>query len=99
MIDAILAGVQVLDGDGGAPFTADVGLVDGRIALIGALAEREARERIDGRGMTLAPGFIDVHSHSDELWLVDGRALGKISQGVTTEIAGNCGTSVAPLHG
>jgi N-acyl-D-amino-acid deacylase len=49
--------------------------------------------------MALAPGFIDVHSHSDELWLVDGRALGKISQGVTTEIAGNCGTSAAPLHG
>jgi N-acyl-D-amino-acid deacylase len=99
MIDAILAGVQVLDGDGGAPFTADVGLVDGRIALIGALAEREARERIDGRGMTLAPGFIDVHSHSDELWLVDGRCEGKIVQGVTTEIGGNCGTSAAPLAG
>jgi N-acyl-D-amino-acid deacylase len=49
--------------------------------------------------MALAPGFIDVHSHSDELWLVDGRALGKIFQGVTTEIGGNCGTSAAPLHG
>jgi N-acyl-D-amino-acid deacylase len=49
--------------------------------------------------MALAPGFIDVHSHTDELWLVDGRALGKISQGVTTEIGGNCGTSVAPLLG
>jgi N-acyl-D-amino-acid deacylase len=49
--------------------------------------------------MALAPGFIDVHSHSDELWLIDGRALGKIFQGVTTEIGGNCGTSAAPLHG
>jgi N-acyl-D-amino-acid deacylase len=50
-------------------------------------------------GLALAPGFIDVHSHSDELWLVEGRCEGKIRQGVTTEIAGNCGTSVAPLIG
>ncbi len=50
-------------------------------------------------GLALAPGFIDVHSHSDELWLVDPRCEGKIRQGVTTEIGGNCGTSVAPLHG
>ena len=47
----------------------------------------------------MAPGFIDVHSHSDELWLADGRMLGKITQGVTTEIGGNCGTSAAPLYG
>jgi N-acyl-D-amino-acid deacylase len=50
-------------------------------------------------GLALAPGFIDVHSHSDELWLVDPRCEGKIRQGVTTEIGGNCGMSVAPLHG
>ena len=50
-------------------------------------------------GLALAPGFIDVHSHSDELWLVDPRCEGKIRQGVTTEIGGNCGTSIAPLYG
>ena len=49
-------------------------------------------------GLALAPGFIDVHSHSDELWLVNPRCEGKILQGVTTEIGGNCGTSIAPLH-
>jgi N-acyl-D-amino-acid deacylase len=54
---------------------------------------------IDCAGMAVAPGFIDVHSHSDELWLVDGRALSRITQGITTEVGGNCGTSVAPLHG
>jgi N-acyl-D-amino-acid deacylase len=77
----------------------DVAIVDGRIAIIGDCSERDAYQTIDCAGFALAPGFIDVHSHSDELWLVDGRALGKITQGVTTEIGGNCGSSVAPLHG
>jgi N-acyl-D-amino-acid deacylase len=63
------------------------------------MSERDALERIPCDGLALSPGFIDVHSHSDELWLADGRCLSKISQGVTTEIAGNCGTSVAPLLG
>jgi N-acyl-D-amino-acid deacylase len=77
----------------------DVATFEGRIAVIGDASEQDAHEIVDCSGMALAPGFIDVHSHTDELWLVDGRALGKISQGVTTEIGGNCGTSVAPLHG
>ena len=77
----------------------DVATYEGRIALIGDCSDRDAHQIVDCGGMALAPGFIDVHSHSDELWLVDGRALGKISQGVTTEIGGNCGTSVAPLYG
>ncbi len=67
--------------------------------MIGRLEEREAASRVSGHGLALAPGFIDVHSHSDELWLVDGRCEGKVVQGVTTEIGGNCGTSVAPLRG
>jgi N-acyl-D-amino-acid deacylase len=77
----------------------DVATYEGRVAIIGDCAGRDAHETVDCSDMALAPGFIDVHSHSDELWLVDGRALGKITQGVTTEIAGNCGTSVAPLYG
>jgi N-acyl-D-amino-acid deacylase len=71
----------------------------GRIALIGDLSDREALERIPAEGLALCPGFIDVHSHSDELWLADRRSLGKIAQGVTTEIAGNCGSSAGPLFG
>jgi N-acyl-D-amino-acid deacylase len=77
----------------------DVATFEGRIALIGDCAERDAHAVVECAGMALAPGFIDAHSHSDELWLVDGRALGKIAQGVTTEIAGNCGSSAAPLYG
>ncbi len=77
----------------------DVAVVDGRIAVIGDCSERESFVHVMCDERALAPGFIDVHSHSDELWLADGRMLGKITQGVTTEIGGNCGTSAAPLYG
>ena len=87
------------DGTGESPFVTDVAVADGRIVAIGDLSDRDAHERVDCEGFALAPGFIDVHSHSDELWLVDPRCEGKIRQGVTTEIGGNCGTSVAPLYG
>ncbi|MBV8642790.1 MAG: amidohydrolase family protein, partial [Candidatus Eremiobacteraeota bacterium] len=90
---------RVYDGSGDAPFTTDVAVADGRVAAIGDLADRDAHERIPCNGFALAPGFIDVHSHTDELWLADPRCEGKIRQGVTTEIGGNCGTSVAPLLG
>lgn len=99
MIDEIIEGATLFDGDSGRPFATDLAIVGERIALIGDLRDRDALRRTDGRGRTLAPGFIDVHSHSDELWLADGRCIGKIRQGVTTEIGGNCGTSVAPLRG
>ncbi len=99
MLTTIFQGIRIYDGTGSAPFVTDVALAGDRIALIGELGEREALERIPCAGLSLAPGFIDVHSHSDELWLADGRALSKIHQGVTTEIGGNCGTSAAPLHG
>jgi N-acyl-D-amino-acid deacylase len=99
MIDVIIEKAQIYDGVSTTPFVTDLAIVGDRIALLADLSERDAHERIDGRNLTLAPGFIDVHSHSDELWLADGRCEGKIRQGVTTEIAGNCGTSVAPLRG
>ena len=99
MIALIIEAADLYDGSGGAPFRTDVGLVGDRIALIGDLSERDAQERVDGRGLALAPGFIDVHSHSDELWLANPRCDGKIVQGVTTEIGGNCGSSIAPLAG
>jgi N-acyl-D-amino-acid deacylase len=97
MIDTIIERARIYDGLGGPPIATDLAVVGDRIALLGNLAERDAVERVDGTGLALAPGFIDVHSHSDELWLADGRCEGKIRQGVTTEIAGNCGTSVAPI--
>lgn len=68
------------------------------MVAIGDLSDRDAHERVSCEGFALAPGFIDVHSHTDELWLVNPLCEGKIRQGVTTEIGGNCGTSVAPLY-
>lgn len=99
MISTLFVNATILDGTGRAPYATDVALVGDRIALIGDLHEREAYERVDCTGRVLAPGFIDVHSHSDELWLALPRCDGKIAQGVTTEIAGNCGMSAAPLAG
>jgi N-acyl-D-aspartate/D-glutamate deacylase len=99
VISTVLHNATIIDGTGQLPYTTDVAIVDDRIALLGDLAERDALLRIDCTGKTLAPGFIDVHSHSDELWLALPRCDGKIFQGVTTEIGGNCGASVAPLHG
>jgi N-acyl-D-amino-acid deacylase len=90
---------RVYDGTGSAPYTTDVAVADGRVVAIGDLSDRDAHERVSCHGLALAPGFIDVHSHSDELWLANPLCEGKILQGVTTEIGGNCGTSVAPLLG
>ncbi len=98
MLSTVLRNAAILDGTGRTAYTTDVGLSGDRIALIGDLSDREAVENIDCSGKTLAPGFIDVHSHSDELWLTLPRCDGKIAQGVTTEIGGNCGTSVAPVR-
>lgn len=96
MISTVLENAAIVDGTGHVAYTTDVGIAGDRIALIGDLRERDAVVRIDCTGKTLAPGFIDAHSHSDELWLALPRCDGKIAQGVTTEIGGNCGTSVAP---
>jgi N-acyl-D-amino-acid deacylase len=96
LISTLLENAEIVDGTGRFPYTTDVGIVGDRIALIGDLSERDAVERIDCTGKTLVPGFIDVHSHSDELWLELPSCDGKIAQGVTTEIGGNCGTSIDP---
>lgn len=96
MISTVLENAAIVDGMGRSSYTTDVGIAGDRIALIGNLRERDALARIDCTGKTLAPGFIDVHSHSDERWLELPRCDGKIAQGVTTEIGGNCGMSVDP---
>jgi len=97
MLDLIVEGARIFDGVSPVPIATDLAVVGERIALIGDLGQRESVRRVQGGGLTLAPGFIDVHSHSDELWLVEPLCRSKIMQGVTTEIGGNCGSSVAPL--
>src|SRR5690606_4612283 len=97
MYDTLIRGACVLDGSGAEGFVADVAVADGRIAALGDLGEARAREHIDGAGLALAPGFIDVHTHDDTNVIRTPDMLPKLSQGVTTVIVGNCGISAAPV--
>jgi N-acyl-D-aspartate/D-glutamate deacylase len=96
----ILAGGLVVDGTGAEPRAADVGIRGGRIETVGDLAAVDAAERVDVSGACVAPGFIDVHTHSDLAPFLDGDhedlRVASLRQGVTTEICGNCGFSVFP---
>src|SRR5437773_1924328 len=93
----ILKGGTVVDGTGAARFVADVRIEGERIGAVGAnLATRDADVQ-DVAGKVVAPGFIDVHTHDDQIVLAAPQMLPKISQGVTTVVIGNCGISLAPL--
>jgi N-acyl-D-amino-acid deacylase len=98
MFDLILRGGRVLDGAGNPDILADVAIEGGRIAAIGQLAQAKAAEVVDVTGLTICPGFIDVHSHSDALPFPSDPLPAKILQGVTTEVNGNCGSSPFPLN-
>lgn len=96
MLDYIIRNASVIDGSGGPACQADVAIAGGRIAAIGTI-DAEAARVIDGKDLILAPGFIDMHSHTDAGLFVDPRAESKITQGVTLEVCGNCGFSSAPV--
>jgi N-acyl-D-amino-acid deacylase len=86
--DLVIIGGSVLDGNGTPAVTTDIGVRDGKIATIGNLRDAEARQRIDASGLTVAPGFIDMHNHSDYTILVEPKAESMIRQGVTTMVLG-----------
>ncbi len=93
----LLAGGTVIDGTGADRFVADVRIDGDRITAIARDLVAEDAEVINATGLIVAPGFIDVHTHDDQIVLADPRMLPKITQGVTTVIVGNCGISLAPL--
>src|ERR1700730_3282629 len=97
MDDLAIRGGLVVDGTGAPGREADVFVRDERIVAIEPGAGRGARRTIDARGQVVAPGFIDIHTHSDFTLPLNPRAEGKIRQGVTTEVVGNCGFSIAPV--
>jgi N-acyl-D-amino-acid deacylase len=97
--DLVIRGGTVLDGTGAPPFAADVGVVGDTIAALGEIGPEQGRRVIDAAGLHVAPGFIDIHTHSDPDVLVYPTADSRVRQGVTTELAGNCGGSAAPLAG
>lgn len=96
MDDLLIRGGHVLDGSGSPGHDADVAVHAGRVVAIEPRSARPARRVIDARGQVVAPGFIDIHTHSDFTLPINPNAESKIRQGVTLEVTGNCGFSVAP---
>lgn len=86
----------IVDGSGGPAYKADLAIDGGRIAAVGSLGDVEAQRSIDASGHAVAPGFIDMHAHSDVTLLDDPGAESKVHQGVTTEVVGNCAMSPFP---
>lgn len=95
--DLLILGGEVLDGTGAASVRADVGIRRDRIAEIGPLAGRTARDTIRAAGLVVSPGWIDLLGHSEYRLLADGRALSKITQGITSEVTGEV-SSVVPVN-
>jgi len=93
----LIKNVTVVDGSGTAPEIADVALDDGRVLAVGPALNHCAQNVIDGEGLALAPGFIDVHTHDDISVIHAPEMMPKLSQGVTTVIVGNCGISASPV--
>ena len=98
-LDLLIVNGTVIDGTGAEGRRVDVGVREGRIVVVGNIPDATAARRIDATGLVLVPGFIDIHSHSDLNLLKDPFAPSKVRQGVTTEVTGQDGESVAPLGG
>lgn len=96
--DLVIRGGRIVDGTGNPWFHGDVAVRGDRIVAVGRLPEGTAATEIDASGLVVAPGFIDIHAHSDLVILEDGRAESKVRQGVTTDVLGE-GSSCGPYHG
>ena len=96
--DLLIRGGRIVDGSGNPWFNGDVAITGNRIVAVGRSLDLQAKKTIDATGLVVAPGFIDIHSHSDTLLLEDGKAESKIRQGVTLEVFGE-GPSAGPSKG
>lgn len=97
--DLVLRNAVIIDGSGAPRFEGDIAVRKSVIARLGAIGDARAEREVDLRGKVAAPGFIDAHTHDDRLMLSDPDMAAKVSQGVTTVVAGNCGVSLAPMPG
>ena len=96
MYDIVIKNGKIYDGTKAKAYFADIAVKDGKIASIAQNIEGDAKTVIDAKGLCVSPGFIDIHSHSDTNFLDDDACQSKIFQGVTTELAGQCGFTVFP---
>ncbi len=99
MYDLLIREAVIYDGSGRDPFTGDLAVQGDTIVAVGPSVEGDARRVIDARGLAIAPGFIDIHGHSDYYLLINPTAEAKVRQGVTTDVGGNCGYAAAPIGG
>src|ERR1700751_567810 len=95
--DLVIRGGTIMDGNGGAPFRGDVAGSGGRIAEMGKVSGR-GREEIDADGLSVTPGFVDIHTHYDGQAVWDSRLAPSSWHGVTTAVMGNCGVGFAPVR-
>jgi N-acyl-D-amino-acid deacylase len=95
MLDVVFRSARVYDGTGGKSFTADVGVRDGSIALVGK-SDEPARRTVDANGLALMPGIVDLHTHYDAQVTWDATLSPSVALGVTTAVMGNCGFGIAP---
>lgn len=97
MYDILFKNARIVDGTGNPSFYGDVAVKDSRIGAVGRIANSEARRTVDLDGLTISPGFIDLHTHSDFTLPLFPRAASMVRQGVTTQLVGNCGFSPFPV--
>ena len=97
MFDLVIKGGLVVDGTGAAGCLADVGVRDGKIAAIDRAGNLSGKETVDASGKVVAPGFVDIHSHTDRAIARYPQAASSLLQGITTEVSGMCGGSAAPV--
>jgi len=96
--DIVIHGGRIVDGTGNPWFYGDVAIKDGKIASIGKISPEAGARAISAKGLVVTPGYIDMHTHSDQPLVADGNAESKVRQGVTLDIIGESQT-VAPLAG
>ena len=95
--DLVIRKGNIADGRGSPLFQADIAIDGGVISRVGNISER-GREELDARGLLVAPGWVDIHSHYDGQAFFEDRLLSSGWHGVTTTVMGNCGVGFAPLR-